>query len=324
MHNDITRRTALRMTVAASASPLVMVMSQATAAEKVTSAITIPETDQLTTYLNGGHLLLRWNNFVVASYRANPLQKYPYCGDLAGPLSGLPLTTESSEPFPHHRGVWLGCEPLLGGDYWHGEELDKGQICSLGISLEAQTATTSQFINQCRWTRQDAASPFIDERRITFTVQDDRTRLMDFDVRLTALQDLQIAKAKHSFFALRVAPDISPVGGGTLINSAGDVGEAGTYGKHANWCGYFGRRALRPDVIEGLAVMDHPQNPWAPCPWFTRDYGHLSPSPFNFLARPWELQQQESIRLRYRVVLHAGDSRQAGLDQIYKDWIATS
>jgi hypothetical protein len=71
-------------------------------------------------------------------------------------------------------------------------------------------------------------------------------------------------------------------------------------------------------------VMDHPANPWAPCPWFTRDYGHLSPSPFNFLERPWELQKQESIRLRYRVVLHAGDPRKAGLDQIYKDWIAAS
>jgi hypothetical protein len=324
MKSDMTRRNVLRMAIAASASPLAMTHSHAAAAEKVTPAIVVPETDQLTSYLNGGHLLLRWNNFVVASYRANPLQKYPYCGDLAGPLSGLPLTTESSVPFPHHRGIWLGCEPLCGGDYWHGEDLGKGQIRSLGLSLVNQTTRTAEFVNHCQWARRDAESPFLDERRVAFSIMNDRTRLLDFDVRLTALQDLQIAKAKHSFFALRVAPDLSPTGGGTLINSAGDVGEAGTYGKPASWCGYFGRRALRPDVIEGLAMMDHPANPWAPCPWFTRDYGHLSPSPFNFLERPWELEEQESIRLRYRVVLHAGDLRTAGLDQIYKDWIATS
>jgi hypothetical protein len=26
------------------------------------------------------------------------------------------------------------------------------------------------------------------------------------------------------------------------------------------------------------AILDHPKNPWNPCPWFTRDYSQ-SPSP---------------------------------------------
>jgi hypothetical protein len=110
--------------------------------------------------------------------------------------------------------------------------------------------------------------------------------------------------------------------GGVLMNSEGGVGAAGTYGKTARWCGYHGKRAVRPEVIEGIAILDHPENPWAPCPWFTRDYGHLSPSPFNFLKKPWKLAAGKSIQLKYRVVLHAGTPAEAGLDDLYRQWIA--
>jgi hypothetical protein len=36
-------------------------------------------------------------------------------------------------------------------------------------------------------------------------------------------------------------------------------------------------------MVEGIALLDHPGNPWSPCKWFTRDYGFISPSPFNWL-----------------------------------------
>ena len=138
-------------------------------------------------------------------------------------------------------------------------------------------------------------------------------------VTLTAREDITIKQAKHSFFALRVMSALTPLYGGVLMNSEGGVGAEGTYAKPARWCGYHGKSAQ--GVIEGLAVMDHPQNPWAPCPWFTRDYGHFSPSPFAFLTRPWTLPKGKSIRLRYRVALHAGTPKEAGLEKLYKNWI---
>src|SRR5437879_1393991 len=66
--------------------------------------------------------------------------------------------------------------------------------------------------------------------------------------------------------------------------------------------------------ISGYRVGDvsRPENPWALCPWFTRDYGHFSPSPFAFLKQPWTLPKGKAIRLRYRVVLQAGTPQQAG------------
>jgi hypothetical protein len=321
MRHSVTRRNAIGLALAAGASPLVLRAKRALA-EGVASPLTDTGGDGLTAYLTAGQVVVRWNDFVIANYRTSPLQKYPYFSHLSGPLTGLPLTTESSLPFPHHRGLWIGCDPLNEGDYWTDSDLNRGQIRSVDLELGEVTNSSVEIHNRCRWVRQDAPAPFVDERRIVFRVPSAKIRLVDFDVKLTALESVGVAKAKHSFFALRVAPDLSPLGGGRLENSAGDIGEAGTHGRPAKWCGYYGRRANH-SAVEGIAVMDHPQNPWNPCPWFTRDYGHLSPSPFNFLSQPWQLTANDSIRLRDRVVLHAGDPSEAGLNQLYEEWLAS-
>jgi hypothetical protein len=321
MDQKVTRRNAMQLALVAGAVPLAFSSPQASGA--VTSS---PLTDTggggLTTYITAGQVVIRWNDFVVANYRTSPLQKYPYFSHLAGPVTGIPLTTESSLPFPHHRGLWLGCDPLNDGDYWTDSELDKGQIRSIGLQLGETTNNSAEIRNRCQWIRRGAASPLLDDRQILFRVPGDGIRTIDFDMTLLALEPIRVERAKHSFFALRAAPDLAPLGGGRLENSAGDVGEGGTSGKPAHWCSYYGRRAGNKEAVEGIAVMDHPQNPWSPCPWFTRDYGHLSPSPFNFLSRPWQLAAGNSLRLRYRVVLHVGNPNEAGLDRLYEEWVA--
>ena len=78
----------------------------------------VPESEGLTAYCNGQQILIRLNNALIVAYRAHHSGKYPYLNSLAGPTTGTDVTTESSLPYPHHRGVWLGCDPLNGGDYW--------------------------------------------------------------------------------------------------------------------------------------------------------------------------------------------------------------
>jgi hypothetical protein len=281
----------------------------------------VADAEGLTAHRDNGQVFIRWNNIVVAVYRAHATQKYPYFTSLAGPISGTPVTTESSLPYPHHRGIWLGCDPLNDGDYWSDGPTSAGQIKSAGPQLGAAQPKSIEIADECQWIGPGGASPWDDRRKFTFTVPSDRLRLLDVDVTLTAREDIAIAKAKHSFFALRAAPDISPMHGGTLVNSAGDTGAGRTHGKPAAWCGYYGPRRVRPEVVEGIALMDHPDNPWSPCRWLTRDYGHLSPSPFSFLDKPWRLDRGESIRLRYRIAIHAGDPREARLNEVYQEWI---
>jgi hypothetical protein len=280
----------------------------------------VPGSEKLTAQHSSGLVLFRWNNRTIGTYRAHSSQKYPYFYPLAGLESDISLVAESALPYPHHRGLWLGCQPLNGGDYWGDTSLDSGQIRSVEVRLGKVTAQSGVFTDRADWVRKDSPSPFEDTRTFTVSVADERLWWMDADIVLTAREDVSIKQAKHSFFALRVIPALTPIYGGVLMNSEGGSGAEGTYGKPARWCGYHGKTAR--DTVEGLAIMDHPDNPWAPCQWFTRDYGHLSPSPFAFITKPWTLPKGKSIRMRYRVALHSGTPKQAGLDDLYRKWVS--
>ena len=321
METELTRRDALKYSLAGAAALGAgqLACRDASAKDYVKP---VPGSEKLTAYQHGQMILLRWNNNPLTGYRAHPTQKYPYFYPLAGPVSGLSLSTESSLPYPHHRGLWLACDPLNGGDYWSDKPLDTGHIRSVGLKLGDATPTTAVITDRCEWVRKDAPSPWHDERKFVVTVPGERLWFLDCEFKLTALEDVAIQGAKHSFFAMRAASDISPTYGGVLMNSKGRTGAKGTYRRKAAWCGFHGKRAARPDVVEGMAIMDHPDNPWSPCRWFTRDYGHLSPSPFNWLRKPWRLAKGKSIELKYRVVLHAGNPKEAGLEEIYQQWIA--
>lgn len=316
------RRTFLRSAVAAPVAAAVAAKSSP-AADFVKP---VPEAAGLTAYLKDDSLQIRFDNLPVLAYRAQPSLKYPYFCPLNGPTSGLSLTTESSLPYPHHRGLWLGCDPLNGGNYWADNGLESGQIRSTELVLDEANSqklsagNTVGFTQKCDW-RREGSNPFNDARRYVVTRVDERMTTIDCSFTLTAGEDVSILGAKHSFFALRAASDISPAYGGSLVTSHGATDVAGSYGKPADWCGYVGKRRLRPDVTEGIVIMNHPTNFGGDCPWFIRDYGHLSPSPFNFNKEPWTLAAGKTLDLKYRVVLFAGEPQSIGLNDVFTTWL---
>ena len=310
------RRTAIKLTVAAGA--MATVAPHTLIAKDYKKPV--PEAAGFTSYLRDGQVQIRWNNMPLMAYRAKPSDKYPYFYPLNGLASGTSLTTESALPYPHHRGLWLGCEPLNGGDYWADNGPDSGQIQSKKLELGEKQEKSIEILNNCNWVRKDAPSPWSDERKFTVSILNDKLWVIDAEIRITAKSDIEIKKAKHSFFAMRAASDISPAYGGVLMNSEGGVGAEQTEGKEARWCGYHGKRAARPDVVEGIVIMNHPDNPWKST-WLTRDYGHMSPSPFYYLDEPWKLAKGNSIDLKYRVALHVGTPQEADIEGIYKQWL---
>ncbi len=315
MAGNFRRRDFLKLSVAALAVPpgSELMRSNASAAEAAGA--------NLTAYQVGPHVWVRWNNHLVTSYRAHHSQKYPYFYPLAGPLSGVSLTSETSLPWPHHRSLLFACDRVNGGNYWQGD-FTAGQIFSDGPTLGKATPNSVEIIDRCQWHKPEEPTVMVDERKFTVSVPNERLRLIDAQIKLTAVEDITITKTNHSLFSLRAAADIAPVGGGTLLNSEGASGEKATFGKPADWCTYFGaRKGLPGEIVEGIALMDHPDNPFEDCPWFTRDYGFISPTPFNFIKEPWKLPAGESVELKYRVVLYGGTVEEAGLREIFTGWV---
>jgi hypothetical protein len=69
-------------------------------------------------------------------------------------------------------------------------------------------------------------------------------------------------------------------------------------------------------------MMQHPSNKWYPSPWFTRDYGFISPTPMWWPAddKDTRLKKGEIIKLKYRVITHTGDSAEADIADAWQQY----
>lgn len=256
------------------------------------------------------------NGELFTDYRYNTNEKYPYFYPVNGPSSGISVTTQSSEPYPHHHSLFFGCDRVNGGNYWQ-DTLERGRIVSDRIEVGNPSDKKVVIEQRCEWVRPDAPTPFIDERRIVITAPGESLRVIDFEITLAAQMDVQIEKTNHSLFSARMAPKLCVNSGGSLINAQGDSGEKATLGVESKWMAYSGKRL---GVTEGLAIFDHPDNPWYPAKWFTRDYGFFSPTNMNFLEKPWTFKKGDTVSLKYRTVVFSGDAQPKQFDRIFNAW----
>ena len=174
--------------------------------------------------------------------------------------------------------------------------------------------------DECIWKRPDAEAPIMDRRKIIISAPSPELYQLDFDIEMEMLIDVTIQKTNHSLFSARVDPDLTVKQGGVMINSEGKQGEKGTFGVGAAWIDCYGERTTGK---EGIAIMQHPSNRWYPSPWFTRDYGFMSPTPMYWPenGKTTDLKKGEKIALRYRVLIHKGDSQEAGIATLFEQYM---
>jgi hypothetical protein len=252
------------------------------------------------------------------SYIFSDDEKYPFFYPVNGPLSGGSVTSMRNGEYPHHSSLFFGCDLVNGGNYWQ-EGLDRGRIISLNAMIMKQGGDTLIITDECIWSRPEATSPIKDTRKIIITAPDATTRQMDFEIRMEMLADVTIMKTNHSLFSVRMAADLSVLNGGIMINAEGLKNEEATFGKVSPWIDYHGTRG---NIIEGLAIFQHPSNPWFPSPWFTRDYGFMSPTPMYWPenGRSTLLKKGTVLTLRYRVIVHSGDEKEAGIAKAFEKY----
>ena len=271
--------------------------------------------------IEGDKVVTTIDDEVFTCYKFADSQKYPYFWPVNGPLSGQSITTETSQPYPHHHSLFFGCDKVNGGNYWQDVN-ERGQIVSQGPKIVKPSGQRVVFTDRCLW-RQPGKDPIIrDTRRITVTAPSAHLRLIDFHIRLEPLTDVTILKNNHALFSARVVPELSVKSGGTLVNAEGKSGEKGTWGVPSPWCDYSGTRAGK---TEGIAILQHPTNRWYPCKWFTRDYGFFSPTPMYWLdGGRLDIPKGQRLTLRYRVIVHAGNAQEAQIASLFDAYKQTT
>jgi hypothetical protein len=284
---------------------------------------TLSRADQqnITAKIDEGRIVVTVEGELFTCYKFAASQKYPYFWPVNGPASGKSITTESSQPYPHHHSLFFGCDRVNGGNYWQ-ESNEQGQIVSQGPKIIAASGSRITFTDECLWQKHGDEPIIRDTRQVAISAPNENIRFIDFEITLEPLTDIRILKSNHALFSARVVPELSVESGGTLINAEGKTGEKGTWGIASAWCDYSG---TRDGVTEGIAILQNPFNRWFPCKWFTRDYGFFSPTPMNWLENDQlELTKGEILTLRYRVAVHTGDAKTAGLVGIFDQYKQTA
>lgn len=238
------------------------------------------------------------------SYIFSPDEKYPFFYPVNGPSSGGSVTSMRNGEYPHHSSLFFGCDMLNDGNYWQ-EGLERGRIISVNAEILKEGGDSVVISDECIWSRPGALSPMKDKRLITITSPSPEIRIIDFAVEMEALQDVVIKKTNHSLFSARIAADLSVKNGGEMMNAEEASGEKDTFGKSSAWMSLSGRRG---ETVEGLVMMQHPSNRWYPAPWFTRDYGFISPTPMYWPENGVDIRlpKGDNIVLKYRVIVRSG------------------
>ncbi len=259
------------------------------------------------------------DNLFFTSYIFAENEKYPFFYPVNGP-SGACVTSMRNGTYPHHSSLFFGCDRVNGGNYWQ-EGLERGRIISLREDIVENDGPRVVLENECIWSRPGAVSPIKDLRKITITAPSKELFQIDFEITMEILIDVTIEKTNHSLFSGRIDPALAVVNGGTMINAEGATGEAGTFGKASPWIDCYGKRG---EKIEGMAIMQHPSNNWYPSPWFTRDYGFFSPTPMYWPAndKVTMMKKGETIRLKYRVLVHSGTHETAKVAEQFEKYAA--
>lgn len=258
----------------------------------------------------------------VARYHYGPPASKPYVFPLIGP-AGRRLTrlTHPHDPHGHrhHLSIWVAHQKVNGVNFW--EEGHSVRIAHDRIEKLTDGDEAASIIARNRWLNGEG-SALLDERRtITLHALGGDERCLDITLELTPSNGaVTLGKTPFGFLGVRVAKTMSTNdGGGTIRNSEGAVNEEEVLWKRARWVDYTGR--VMPEVSNGIAFFDHPDNPRFPTYYHVRADGWMGAS-FCYDAA-YELAAGETLTLHYRLYAHGPDASPETIEQHWQRFAKT-
>ena len=234
---------------------------------------------------------------------------------------------------PHQRPMYFGHGDVDGVDFWGEAIYPKwsddtvfGRTVLAKIE-EAKGGADSGTIRALFHLVGPRGRILADETQAFVFRGGTETRMIDCEFTITANHgaDVVMGDTKEGSFALRLTKALH-VPPGNMVNSNGNVGKD-VWGKRANWVDYYGK--VGGEEV-GVAIFDSPKSFRHPTYWHARGYGLFAANPFGIREftgdfnndGSWTIPQGKSLTLRYRVLIHHGNDKQAHVAEAYQEYAA--
>ena len=274
---------------------------------------------------------------LLTVYRTDEPSKpyyYPVIGPTGEPISrAYPIKKDvegEDHDHPHHRSLWFTHGSINGYDFWASDPLNKpspkfGSIRETSRKVVAAGAAVGVLRTTDDWLGPDGKRVCEDERVVRF-FDTQKARIIDFDVTIKATDGpLTFGDTKEGMFGIRVASSMDVVKGKTRgegkITTAEGITDDNAWGKASPWIDYTGPVAGK---TVGVAILNHPESFRYPTTWHVRTYGLFAANPFGWhdfgmkKSAEYVVPKGESIRFRYRLILHEGDTASAHIADAFQ------
>jgi hypothetical protein len=293
---------------------------------------------------------LRLGTDLVSRYCKGPDVAKPYFWPVEGP-GGLLLTRAwpmvkappgGSTDHPHQKSAWFchgdvipeglavphRIKGIEGVDFW-SEAPGHGRIvCTRVAQQKESTGHHAQVATHNEWRTADDMN-ILDEERTIWFYDLGGARLIVLDIDLAAsVCPITFGDTKEGSMGIRINDLIrAEKGAGRIENAEGKVGEKECWGRLSAWCDYSG--PIDGKVV-GLAILTDPANRYPSC-WHSRGYGLMAANPFGRAMSGFpamkgrtdlvRLAKGEHLKLRYGLLLHAGDAKEGGVAEHYQQFV---
>jgi hypothetical protein len=237
-----------------------------------------------------------------------------------------------NEPHDHiwHRGLWFTLKYVNGINFWEepkqeGEEANGVQTTLLPPTIQHGPAGEVFLESRLSWNAPDGSTPFLEDRLLAYRPLDHDSYALDWDITLTPQFEVTLDRTPYGAFG--------PWGGYSGLTLRGNRNWQNTrllfadgtttdrpLGHPANWADLSGIFDGGFQQHGGIALFDHPENRRHPSPWYgSTGAGHYFNAAIVF-HEPLILQEGETLRLRYRALIHDGQWDAERLNAAYQTY----
>ena len=247
----------------------------------------------------------------------------PFMSPVRGP-GGTVLTREiftdrSKGDHPHHKGIWVAVDQINKVEFW----AEKGRIVNREVTLDVPYGDPAQMTVVNDWLGDDGKAIVTE----TTTIKIGANRLFAYDIRfkVAGTDPVEFGDTKEGLFGFRMVDSMRENEGGLVVNAEGEEGTKACWGRTTDWIDYTGKVEGK---TFGVALFDHPLN-FRRSRYHVRNYGLFSINPFGERAytggkRPAQFEYLlpgATMRLRYGLFIHAGETKAANVEGVFQDYL---